>query len=402
MSKNILSMATLFLLIWSLVGCQEESRDYIVKTDPEPEDSVTIDKFYFGADLSYVNQILDHAGVYKDEGIQKDPYEIFASKGTNLVRLRLWHNPAWTKEVYGASGTQLYNDLYDVEKAIAKSKAQGMEVLLDFHYSDDWADPGKQKVPAAWVDISDITTLGDSVYNYTYEVLSYLNGKGLMPELVQVGNETNCGMMLSGRNAGFPNLNVCESGWANFGSVAKRAISAIRDVNPDTKILFHVADPENVDWWFNSLINTAGVKDFDMIGFSYYPVWHTTIRPHQLEDNVAGFVSKFNKEVVILETAYPWTTAANDSYPNLFGGDTPLTGYPYTLEGQLNMMIDLTQSMISAGGSGIVYWEPAWITSEAKDQWNTGSSWESNTFFDFDGNAHSGFDFIKYEYDTNE
>src|SRR5690349_2827865 len=162
--------------------------------DPPVDPPRDLTGFYFGADLSYVNQILDHGGVYKDGGATKSPYQIFKDHGTKLVRLRLWHNPAWTKTVYTPAGDQLYNDILDVAKAIQLSKAQGMKVLLDFHYSDSWADPGKQEIPAAWQNIKSIDVLKDSVYNYTKKTLQYLDDKDLMPEFVQIGNETNCGM----------------------------------------------------------------------------------------------------------------------------------------------------------------------------------------------------------------
>jgi arabinogalactan endo-1,4-beta-galactosidase len=103
-----------------------------------------ISEFYFGADLSYVNQILDFNGVYKEGGKLANPYSIFKNHGANLVRLRLWNDPTWTKEIYGPGGKQLYNDLRDVARGIKASREQGLEVLLDFHYSDTWADPGKQ------------------------------------------------------------------------------------------------------------------------------------------------------------------------------------------------------------------------------------------------------------------
>jgi len=390
-------MTSLIFSLLVLFGCKDDLRN-TTPTNTQTSDTVVVDKFYFGADLSYANQILDHGGVYKVSDAVQDPYQIFADKGANLARFRLWYNPAWTKTVYGDQGTQLYNDLLDVEKSIRKSKDQGMDVLLDFHYSDTWADPASQKVPAAWKDISDISVLADSVYDYTYRVLTYLKGKGLMPELVQVGNETNCGMMLSGGNTDFPNLNVCDDNWANMGAAVNSAIRAIRDVEADTKVLLHVADPKNISWWFNGIINTGNVKDFDMIGISYYPIWHTTVSPGNLEETIKGFVKDFKKEVIILETAYPWTTAGDDSYPNLFGSDTPLAGYPYTPAGQKQLMIDITQSLKNAGASGLVYWEPDWITSEMKDLWNTGSSWENNAFFDFDGNANTGFDYMTHEY----
>ncbi|MBR07536.1 MAG: arabinogalactan endo-1,4-beta-galactosidase [Rickettsiales bacterium] len=394
----------LYSLIFSflvLIACEDEPRRGVDPDDKEEE--VTVDKFYFGADLSYVNQILDHGGVYKEAADEKSPYEIFADHGTNLARFRLWHNPVWTKEVY-ENGTQLYNDLYDVEKSIRLAKAEGMDVLLDFHYSDDWADPAKQHVPAAWVNITDIEVLADSIYNYTFSVLSYLDDKGLMPEMVQIGNETNCGMMLSGGNDAFPEMNVCESGWSNMGIVVKAAIKAVKaaaeNSTVDTKIAFHVADPVNVEWWFDKLMEQT--TDFDFVGISYYPLWHTGVSFNQLEDRIKGFKERFNKEIIILETAYPWTTNGADDYNNLFGGESPISGYPYTLEGQTSFLVELTQKLVDAGASGVVYWEPAWISSQMKDQWGTGSSWENNTFFDFEGNVMTNIDFMTYDYSSNE
>lgn len=393
---RIISLA-IFSVFALASACSEEKAD----ADPSEEDTIATE-FYFGADLSYVNQILDHNGSYRDEGEERNPYRIFKDHGTNLVRLRLWHNPVWTQEVYGDQGTQLYNDLPDVEKAIAAAKQQGMEVLLDFHYSDTWADPGRQDVPAAWKDITDLEVLKDSVYNYTQQTLAYLDAKNLMPELVQIGNETNCGMMITTTGAGFPNLNVCNGNWANMGAVINSGIRAVRDVAEGseikTKVVLHVADPKNVDWWFTNITSQGGVSDFDVVGFSYYPLWHTTVSISNLSNSISGFRSKFKKEVMILETAYPWTTEGNDHYNNLFGGDAPISGYPYTPQGQLDILKAMTQKVIDGGGTGIIYWEPAWISSDMKDLWGTGSSWENNTFFDFDGNAHQGFDYMVYEY----
>ncbi len=396
-------LTSLFLSLLWLIGCTTDEGRRGVDPEPDDDEVVTVEKFYFGADLSYVNQILDHGGVYFDDGEQASPYQIFAEHGANLARFRLWHNPVWTREVY-ENGTQLYNDLLDVEKSIHLSKEQGMDVLLDFHYSDDWADPGKQFVPEAWEEITDIDVLADSVYNYTYAVLSYLNDKDLMPEMVQIGNETNCGMMRSGGNTDFPEMDVCESGWNNMGIVVKAAIRAVNEVaetsTVDTKIAFHVADPVNVEWWFEEMLKQT--TEFDFIGISYYPLWHTGVQFHQLEDRISGFSERFGKEIILLETAYPWTTDGADNYNNLFGGETPVSGYPYTVEGQTNFMVDLTQALKNAGASGVVYWEPAWITSEMRDQWGTGSSWENSAFFDFEGNTQSSIDFMTYDYTTND
>ncbi|WP_207436363.1 glycoside hydrolase family 53 protein [Sabulibacter ruber] len=389
-----LALAVAISFAVGLTACSDED----TPTPDQPETSTP--DFYFGADLSYVNQILDHGGVYKDKGQVQSPYKIFKDRGANLIRFRLWHNPTWTQEVYGSAGTQQYNNYADVEKGIRLAKQQGMSVLLDFHYSDTWTDPGQQNIPAAWLQIKDIAVLRDSVYNYTRKVLTNLNSQGLMPELVQVGNETNGGMLYTSAPAGFPAASI--DNISRLADVLNGGIKAVRDVaatsSVKTKILLHVADPRNVDYWFNRVMNVGQVTDFDMIGFSYYPLWHPTVKLPEISNNVAAWKSKFRKDVMVLETAYPWTTQWNDNYNNQFGGEPPLQGYPYTPQGQLDFMKALTQEVKDGGGIGVAYWEPAWITSNLKDLWGTGSSWENATFFDFNGNALITMDYMTATY----
>jgi arabinogalactan endo-1,4-beta-galactosidase len=391
--------ATIMLIFWAFAmnSCSDDDKSFDQEFPNAPVD------FYMGVDLSYVNQIMDHGGEYKDDGEQKTPYEIFNDRGANTVRLRLWHNPTWTKDVYGASGSQLYSDLKDVELAIQRSREQEMEVLLDFHYSDIWADPGHQDIPDAWKNITSLDVLEDSVYNYTHKVLSYLESKDLLPNLVQIGNETNCGMMYTNALAGFPHLNGCNGNWENLGRVFNSAIRAVRDVTEnteiETKIIIHVADPVNVQYFFGHLTNEGDVTDFEMIGFSYYPLWHTGVSLDNLSTKIAEFKSTFDKDVVILETAYPWTTEGDDSYNNLFGGQTPIAGYSFSVGGQLNIMKKITQEVHDGGGKGVMYWEPAWISSGAKDLWGTGSAWENSTFFDFNGNAIESINYLNAEYE---
>jgi arabinogalactan endo-1,4-beta-galactosidase len=389
MKLNNALAGIVFMMCSVHMSCDDESQS------PEPP----ANNFYMGVDLSYVNQILDHGGIYKNGESTQTPYQIFSAYGANVVRLRLWHNPQWTKEVYGGAGTQLYNDITDVEKAIQLSKAQQMKVLLDFHYSDRWADPGHQEVPAAWKNIQSLQVLGDSVYNYTFKTLSSLKIKGLMPDLVQIGNETNCGFLFQNVSAGFPALNACNGNWSNVGSIYNRAIWAVRDVDAGTKIIIHVADPVNVQWFFDHLTSEGNVNDFDIIGVSYYPLWHKGVTVDDLSLSISGFRTRFSKDVIMVETAYPWTHEANDSYTNLFGSETPITGYPYTVEGHRSMMRKLTQEVYDGGGIGLVYWEPAWITSQMKDLWGTGSSWENNALFDFDGKVLGSIDYLNFEYE---
>jgi arabinogalactan endo-1,4-beta-galactosidase len=347
--KNLI-VSVLAVSAISITSCKDE-----IPGPPPIKPEEPVDSFYFGADLSYVNQLLDYNAVYKSGGQVTNPYKIFAGSGTNLVRLRLWHNPVWTKTIYEPDLNHMYNDLADVEKAIKAAKAEKMSVLLDFHYSDDWADPDGQPIPDAWKNIKTIAVLKDSVYNYTFKTLKYLDQKGLMPELVQLGNETNCGILYTSALSGFPSGYVCgSSSWTNFGEIIKSASKAVSDVRNTssikTKVILHVADPKNIDWWFTALSSKGGVaSEYDMIGFSYYPLWHdesTTVTIDNLSDLVSSIKSKFKKDVILLETAYPWTTAFDDSNNNLFGNETPLTNYPFTQQGQYDLLVKLTVSVL--------------------------------------------------------
>jgi arabinogalactan endo-1,4-beta-galactosidase len=275
-------------------------------------------------------------------------------------------------------------------------------VNLDLHYSDTWADPEHQEVPAAWNGIISLDVLKDSVYNYTYRTLQYLSGKGLMPEMVQIGNEINCGMMKTNTAPAFPSLDACSEKWQALGEVINSAIKAVRDVSVASsikpQIILHVADPKNIEWWFDNIQSKGKVSNYDIIGISYYPLWHTGIPFSELQGNIARFRLKYFKKVMVVETGYPWTNDSDDSFNNLFGSQPELPGYPFTPKGQHDFLAELTQKVISAGGSGVMIWEPAWISSSLVTQWGTGSSLENVTFFDFNGNTLEGIDFMNREY----
>ncbi len=398
------------ILSFSLLACQGDSStngdnsggDGGNGSTPPAEERP---EFVMGADLSYVNQILDHGGTYQDSSEVENPYEIFSEYGTDIARFRLWHNPEWTATVYEGENNPMYSDLSDVTEAIRKSKKNGMAVNLDFHYSDTWADPSQQNVPQAWRDITNLDDLKDAVYNYTRETLMHLDSEGLMPEYVQIGNETNCGLMYSDAPQDFPALNVCDGdNWSNAGEVINSGIQAVRDVasgsDVDTKIILHIAQPENVKWWFDNMTTTGNVTSFDIIGFSYYTPW-SDVPLNQISDHVSDFRNAFNKEVMIVEAAYPWTMDYADDYNNQFGENALVDGYPATKEGQRDFMINLTKEIMEGGGTGLMYWEPAWITSNMKDKWGTGSSWENNTLFDFEGNVHMGIEYMDYDYEND-
>ena len=386
--NQILLLFILFITIFSCKKSGNRNSD-----SDEARKFYTPSEFVMGADLSYVNQILDHGGIYKDSGNVEDPYRIFRKYGANVIRFRLFYNPTWTKTVYGASGTQLYNDYADVKKGISQSKAAGMQVCLDLHYSDTWADPSKQQKPAAWDTLTRISVLADSLYNYTFRTLNNLGNNGLMPEYVQIGNEINPGLLL-------PQGNRWNGNEANMILLLNSGIRAVRDAGASNsikpKIIIHIAQPENVDAWFNGLA-AKGLADYDIIGISYYYLY-STVSIDDISTYISRIRAKYSKEVMIMETSYPWTSADADSYHDMFNASKLVPGYTATIDGQYNYLLVLTQKIIDGGGKGIFYWEPAWITSNLKDMWGSGSSWDNHTLFDFQGSVIKGMNYMTWHY----
>lgn len=348
-------------------------------------------EFVMGADLSYVNEIEEAGGQYKMDGKVTDPFVIFKSIGTNTVRVRLWHNPAWKK---ATSNGKMYSDLYDVEKTIRRAKEQGMAVNLDLHYSDSWADPGNQTIPAAWTGLS-FNLLRDSVYNYTLTVLNYLKAKNLVPEMIQVGNETNGGIL-------WPQGQVVNNNYQNFADLLKSGLKAVRDFSATStikpQVILHVAQMQNAEYWMDQLVSKA-VTDFDIIGISHYYKWSTVNDMNDIGAKIAWFKTKYHKKVMIVETAFPWTSQNADTYNNILYTADPVIGvYPVSKEGQQQYLKELTKQLFKNGGSGIMYWEPAWITSPMKDAWGTGSAWENAAYFDFSGNLLPANNFMTETY----
>jgi len=352
---------------------------------PEPEpvfelELKPIPSFYLGVDLSYVNEMDDCGAVYLENGKPQDAFQLFSNHGASLVRARLWHDADWTE----------YSNLQDIERTFRRAKEAGMYTLLDFHYSDNWADPGKQAIPEAWKGLDD-AELAQALYDYTYEVLNDLHDKGLMPEFVQVGNETNSGMLKQ----------ISKLDWPRDAKLFNAGIQAVRDVaeetNTDPKIILHVAQPDNAGWWFREA-RANGITDFDIIGLSYYPQW-SAFSITAVGSHIAYLRQTFQKEVMIVETAYLWTLdSVDETADNIL--NQGVRGYPFTIEGQRQFMIDLTQNLISNGGLGVVYWEPAWVSTECTTRWGQGSHWENATFFDFNNNneVHEGIDFLSFPY----
>lgn len=350
----------------------------IARADKPPEG------YYLGADLSYVNEMEDCGVVYRDAGKPADPFALLQSRGANLARVRLWNDAKWTR----------YSSLADVKKTIRRARRAGMQVLLDFHYSDDWADGEKQIIPKAWAPISDPDELAQALYDFTVRTLRQLDREGLMPELVQVGNETN-GEILSTLERAKEPIN-----WSRNAKLFNAGIRAVRDAGAQSsikpRVMLHVAQPENVEPWF-AAAKAAGVTDFDLIGISYYRRWSTQDLDG-LDAAIRRLRQHYRADVIVVEAAYPWTLENADQSANLLGTSTLIDGYPATARGQRHYLIDLTQRVISNGGVGLVYWEPAWLSSKCKTRWATGSAWDNATLFDHRGELLPGADFFGFPY----
>jgi len=337
---------------------------------------------YMGADMSFVNEMEDCGAVYRENGAAKDPFAILKEHGGNLVRVRIWNDATWTK----------YSNIADVKKTIGRARALGMQVLLDFHYSDTWADGDKQVIPAAWAAIKDSDALAQALYKYTTDTLAALDHDGLMPDMVQVGNEINGEMLQPEGTKSHP------IDWTRNAKLINAGIRAVRDAGAKSaikpKVMLHIAQPENVEPWF-AAATKAGVTNFDAIGISYYAKWSKyTIK--QLGIEIVRLRMLYpGKDVVVVETAYPWTLKWKDSQPNTLGEDSVVPHFGATRDAQKNYLMDLATTVIANGGAGVVYWEPAWVSTDCTTPWGRGSSWENATLFDFDGEALPGIDFLK-------
>ena len=372
---SFLTFQLTVVLLLNLVNCSNSDNS---NNDPDTNPSEV--GFFFGADLSYVNEMQDCGAVYKNRSnAVMDPYALFASEGANLIRLRLWHNPQWTN----------YSNLEDVKTSIQRAKNENLNVLLDFHYSDTWADPEHQQIPTAWLpEIDNTSALGALLYNYTYDTLEELNSLNLNPDIVQVGNEINS-MILQDGDLVWP------IDWDRNAYLLNQGISAIRDFNTTNnttiEIMLHIAQPENGLWWFEEA-TAAGVTDYDWIGLSYYPNWSdydlTNVGPV-----FSLLMTTYNKKLMVVETAYPSTLNGWDNASNILGNDALIPGYQASINGQLQYLKDLQDVIETAGGQGLIYWEPAWVSTNCFTQWGQGSHWENATMFDQNTTAHDGIRF---------
>ena len=316
------------------------------------------DDFIMGMDASCVPS-LEASGVkyYDYDGNEQDVYKTLAQSGINYIRVRVWNNP------FDALGRGYGGGNCDIDNAVEIGKRAtkyGMKLLVNFHYSDFWADPAKQKAPKAWngLDIEEKELL---CYEYTRDSLNKLKAAGVDVGMVQVGNETN------GKMAG-------ESNWMNICKLMIQGSKASREVFPDALVAVHFANPEktgNYDTYASKLAYYN--LDYDVFASSYYPFWHGTL------DNLATVLSnvatKYNKKVMVAETSYAFTNDDTDFSANTISdGGAIVKNYPFTVQGQTNSVMDVIDTVANktTNGIGVFYWEGTWISVGT-------NSWEENS-----------------------
>ncbi|WP_199511216.1 glycoside hydrolase family 53 protein [Nucisporomicrobium flavum] len=327
-----------------------------------------------GADVSSLQRSLDLGAKYYDAaGTARDPMDILRSAGLNYARLRVWNNPA--------SG---YNNKAKVLQQARSLKAKGLKLLIDFHYSDTWADPGKQFKPAAWSSHT-LAQLQRDVYGYTYDVCTALKAQGTTPDSVQIGNEINVGML-------WPEGRVDNSNFAPLASLLKQGYAATKACNPGTQVMIHTADADSMAnaHWFYDGIRAQGVQ-WDVTALSYYCMWHGTLA--NLYNVITDVRARYGKPVVIAETAYQFTTADADSEKNSIPGTVLCDNIPATWQGQAQEFAWVQNTARNAGAIGVFYWEPTWyaVKGNGWDPANingTGDGWDNMATFDWTGHVN--------------
>jgi len=327
-------------------------------------------EFIAGADFSHLGFFVDRGIVYKDGGQPQDALVILKRHGLNCVRLRLFTSSAAQAQ---ANPYNYTNNLDYTLPLALRVKSAGLQLLLDFHYSDTWADPGKQTRPAAWSNITTFAALEQQMYLYNSNTIAAFKAAGAMPEYVQVGNEIIGGLLWpDGRVGGAYDTSAQ---WSQLARLVKAAIRGINDAagTARPKIIIHIdrgGDWAGTRWFFDNLRQQQ--VDFDIIGESYYAWWHGS--PDALRTCLSNAVQRYSKPIIVAETAFPWTNAAD------------IYGIPATTNGQIQYVIDLAEIVNGLpGGNGVgIFW---WGTEYVRLPGTPLAGFDNRSFFDYAGNT---------------
>ncbi|MDR9401088.1 MAG: glycosyl hydrolase 53 family protein [Psychroflexus sp.] len=342
----------LFLQLIFLQSCKSDE-PLLDNNDPQP----SVD-FIKAMDMSLLPEIRQSNAIVKNHnGEEEDMLITAANHGMNTIRLRLWKNP-----LSNTSGFTKVRALSDEIHSL------GLNVLLSVHYSDTWADPGHQHTPALWQN-ADYETLKDSVFNYTKRIIN-----NIKPDFIQIGNEINSGFL---HPLGHINqLNQMKG-------LLEEGIRAVRDTNEQTKIILHFAGHENANSFFSQL----DALDFDIIGLSYYPRWHGRSLS-DLDTSIDRLETNYDKKVLLVETAYPFTLEWYDQTNNIIGSENQiLSQFEPTPQGQKSYFSQIKSIMkASEDRIGFISWGSEWIAFKGETA-TDGSPYENQAFWDFNHQA---------------
>jgi arabinogalactan endo-1,4-beta-galactosidase len=329
------------------------------KLQPEPEPEPEEDVLYVGGDISVLQSYEDNGVAYYDENGGKiaDVLKYLKSDavGWNAQRVRLFVNPV-RKDGDGNTDAQVCQDLDYVVRLCKRIKAEGFALLLDFHYSDTWADPSNQWIPKEWASLSE-TQLQTKVYDYTKDCLQRLAAAGATPDFIQPGNEISYGMLWSAKVDRTSRVNRCfsdspEAYWTRFINLLKQASKACREVFPKAKIVIHTERSGHPNQLKDIYTRLSGV-DYDIIGLSYYPFWHNSLQV--LSQSLNTLASAFpDKKVQIVETAYYYQWPKDIEYDYS-------SRWPYNPAGQAAFARDLIAELKKHSNVNGLYW---WFPEE--------------------------------------
>lgn len=376
----------------------------------EPVEGLSED-FMLGMDISSVIAQEESGVVYYNEaGEEEDLFRILADAGVNYIRVRVWNDP-YDKEGKGYGGGN--NDVDKAVQIARRAAENGMKLLVDFHYSDFWADPKKQYAPKEWAHLT-LENKKTAIYEFTNESLDAILATGVEVGMVQIGNEINNGM------AG-------ETDTTRVMELLKQASKAVREVSTesgqDIKIAVHYTDIQD----YNNIMGKASALesnglDYDVFGISYYPYWHGTME--NMKKVITDLRMGFGKEVAVVETAYAYTMEDGDGFGNSIEEADLVEGYAATVQSQATCVRDMIAAANEAGAIGLFYWEGAWIPvgsdaasneklwEEYGSGWASsysakydpkdaglyygGCSWDNQALFDWEGHPLASLDVFKY------
>ena len=341
------------------------------------------------ADISTINEVIKNGGqFYNEKGQAESVYLLLKKGGYNVIRLRLWNDPKGKDGVeYGGGNNDLEQDL-----SIAKvAYALGFDIMLDFHYSDFWADPASQRIPKEWESVKSSNELARKVEDFTYSTLKTFLDNGIFVRYVQVGNEITNGMMsqpsIKTKKNKLP-FKISGGYYTfNFKKYIRAGIRGVRKLDKNIKTIIHIdrgADAKTSMKFYNRIRDI----DYDIIALSYYPFFHGKLSELKKTLNA---VSEFNKPIIVVETSYAFTDKPHENLESVFSGvDNKMKYYEISPQGQINMLCDITKSLLEVKnnlGLGIAYWEPCWlpVKNAGWSKPGTLASWSDQGVFDYDG-----------------